>query len=271
MADLQTNDVCSLEVVVECVNRETVQIAIPGNPSCAVLPGRLTLIRRAPVDLATCELPVQVVDGRGKKCELRFCDGDHGGVVYPTGFRDWLPMSTLRPIDAPIPAMEASTAGVTPASDANPALIQHRFRGVNENCWSCWYEGEPHFSIKHAAYVVETRELFDHAADQSEVKRLKAQADELIDGMKHAASELLEHINVFHDTEQPSPARRSLNGIRDHLLGCLTDDNGEVLMSTAPVNHMREAIAKHHATPSDTPICPHIGERGPRHTVETKT
>lgn len=108
MTDFRKGDVCSLEVVVESERLSgdygVMLLDAAGNTHMPIVsPSDLTLIRR-PVDLATCELPVEVVDPSGHKgtAIARDVSGDHL-IVEAGPLLAKVRIDALRPLDAPAP------------------------------------------------------------------------------------------------------------------------------------------------------------------------
>ncbi|MFC3638862.1 hypothetical protein ACFONL_16090 [Camelimonas fluminis] len=116
MTDFRKGDVCSLEVVVvdgPDMDGE-VHVAYTGPFSGRqlgyVAPSALTLIRRAPVDLATCEIPQEgllVRAGSGDLVTMVGRDGDMAWLRYDMQSYDSRLVSDLRPPDVPTPATGA--------------------------------------------------------------------------------------------------------------------------------------------------------------------
>jgi len=111
MTEYRKGDVCSLEVVVKLAKTgdNPAYVQTKSGDKFAVDVSDLTLLRRAPVDLATCDLsePVDGVFGSedfvGK---LVARDGEWGLVRKPNNQCTSARISCLRPLDAPAPESE---------------------------------------------------------------------------------------------------------------------------------------------------------------------
>ena len=113
MTEYRKGDVCSLEVVVDEVPNENgvcqvIYVGDAGEGWCAYPNVKdLTLIRRAPVDLATCELPVEVnhplYHGQTVLLIHRY-----EGVGFAKADKHFLTddLAQFRPLDAPAPESE---------------------------------------------------------------------------------------------------------------------------------------------------------------------
>jgi hypothetical protein len=77
----------------------------------------------------------------------------------------------------------------------------------------------------------EYRPIYTHPPDTSAIRR-----QALEDGLRHAAGELLTHIDKYHDYEGDTPASANLRYIYHHLLGCLTYGEGNSLATAGGQN-----------------------------------
>jgi len=115
MTEYRKGDVCSLEVVVEGENplrAGSFMVKFPCGDHGFYLSEHLTLIRRAPVDLATCELPQPVAFRDGtSKCVMRSRFSEETGhlvatVQFEDGTYGTYLVESLRPLDEPAPESE---------------------------------------------------------------------------------------------------------------------------------------------------------------------
>lgn len=116
MTEYRKGDVCSLEVTVTEAPDSAAWIRVFSGGYGDFLVSRsnptLKLIRRAHVDLATCELPVEVADDDGDKGTLIHRDGEWAWLKYPAPHAEGecshtiVHLSEVRPLDAPAPESE---------------------------------------------------------------------------------------------------------------------------------------------------------------------
>jgi len=112
MSDFRKGDVCTLQATVIGDHSDgdlLIQIADAGKGDddqsrAFVTEEALTLLRR-PVDLATCDLPQEVVfSGSATPMTMVARGGDEGWVKYADGRHVTAQLSDLRPADAPAPS-----------------------------------------------------------------------------------------------------------------------------------------------------------------------